>query len=105
MELKYNSLKLTMNIWLSKKIEEHSQFFTHTLLENLKESLYHTTSLSDIWDIKYSQVYFVVAGFSVLCEALANGDEAMAKGKSLDYVDCTWVKFHNQFVHMDYILM
>jgi hypothetical protein len=28
-------------------------------------------------------------GFSVLCEALANGDEAMAKGKSLDYVDCT----------------
>jgi hypothetical protein len=29
------------------------------------------------------------AGFSVLCEALANGDEAMAKGKSLDYVDCT----------------
>jgi hypothetical protein len=29
------------------------------------------------------------AGFSVLCEALANGDEAMAKGRSLDYVDCT----------------
>ena len=28
-------------------------------------------------------------GFSVLFEALANGNEAMAKGKSLDYVDCT----------------
>ena len=47
----------------------------------------------------------IIPGFSVLCEALANGDEAMAKGKSLDYVDCTWVKFHSQFVHMDYIFM
>jgi hypothetical protein len=28
-------------------------------------------------------------GFSVLCEALANGNEAMAKGKSLGYVDWT----------------
>ena len=37
----------------------------------------------------YPQEYLYVTGFSVLCEALANGDEAMAKGKSLDYVDCT----------------
>jgi hypothetical protein len=37
----------------------------------------------------YWRVLMAYAGFSVLCEALANGDEAMAKGKSLDYVDCT----------------
>jgi hypothetical protein len=57
-------LRILRNFYLSKKIEKKFQFFTHTVWENLKKSLYHSL---------YHTLSFKTFNITTVCCCIHNG--------------------------------